>query len=513
MMKFLCALVGATLLAAPMTAKITVELPGSEKDLPATNVVHPEWSQNATIYEVNIRQYTPEGTFEAFSAHLPRLKDLGVDILWFMPIHPISEKNRKGTLGSYYAVKDYKGVNPEFGDVESFKKVVEEAHALGMKVIIDWVPNHTGCDNAWVEEHPDWYKKNEKGEMYGPFDWTDVYQLDYSNPEMRKGMIDALAYWLRDVGIDGFRCDVAGMVPVDFWDEAREILEYVRGKGNLFMLAEAPDPELLQNAFDMDYNWPMKDVQNAVAASQGEYTFVKPGENKVAKLPVKHVSDIVNLMAEQDKKYPANSIMMNMVTNHDLNSWEGTEYERYGKFLPAMTVLTYILPGMPLIYSGQEAAMNRALEFFEKDCITEFENLKDPDSKASKTTEMLKLLNRLKETEDELMSDGKNVETRATAYNKEGLLYIQRGYCDRNDEFAGGAPVIDAIFNFSKKTQKLPKDFLESATGIEYGEVFLFGESGVTKISERIPKTMKLKPGECLIARMYVRNAIPADLD
>lgn len=500
-MKFLCALAGATMCVAPMMAQGETEnLERIDNSTPAvTNVVHPEWSQNATIYEVNTRQYTPEGTFEAFSNHLPRLKDLGVDILWFMPIHPISEENRKGTLGSYYAVKDYKGVNPEFGDVDSFKKVVDQAHALGMKVIIDWVPNHTGCDNAWVTEHPDWYKKNEKGEMYGPFDWTDVYQLDYSNPEMRKGMIDALAYWLREVGIDGFRCDVAGMVPVDFWDEAREILEYVKGKGNLFMLAEAPDPELLQNAFDMDYNWPMKDMQNAVASTQGEYKFIKPGETSVAKLPTKYVSDIVSLMEEQNKKYPANSIMMNMVTNHDLNSWEGTEYERYGKFLPAMTALTYVLPGMPLIYSGQEAALNRALEFFEKDCITEFDNLKDPDSKASKTTEMLKVLNALKER-DELASDNVNVKTYATADDKNGMLMINRVYTAEKNPEAEGMSTLNSVFNFSKKPQKLPKDF----TTESYEKIYLFGENGVTELAGKLPKT--LKPGEALVATMSLHS-------
>ncbi|MGM9859190.1 MAG: alpha-amylase family glycosyl hydrolase, partial [Muribaculaceae bacterium] len=195
---------------------------------PTTTVSHPQWSRSAVIYEVNLRQYTNEGTLRAFQAHLPRLKRLGVDILWFMPIHPISELNRKGELGSYYAVRDYKGVNPEFGTFADFKAVVRAAHALGMKVIIDWVPNHSGCDNAWVSEHPDWYARNEQGEMYGPFDWTDVYKFDYSNPDMRHAMIDALQFWLREADIDGFRCDVAGQVPVDFWDECRPALESVK---------------------------------------------------------------------------------------------------------------------------------------------------------------------------------------------------------------------------------------------------------------------------------------------
>ncbi|MDE5827496.1 MAG: alpha-amylase, partial [Duncaniella sp.] len=193
----------------------------ADSDSIYTNVKHPEWSRNAVIYEVNVRQFTDSGTITAFDAQLPRLKDLGVDILWFMPVYPISEKNRKGELGSYYAVKDYKAFNPEFGTLDQFKETVRKAHELGMKVILDWVPNHSGCDNAWVTEHPDWYARNEKGKMFGPYDWTDVYKFDYSNPEMRAAMVDAFKFWLTEVGVDGFRCDVAMEVPVDFWDETR----------------------------------------------------------------------------------------------------------------------------------------------------------------------------------------------------------------------------------------------------------------------------------------------------
>ena len=167
-----------------------------------TTVQHPDWSRNAVIYEVNTRQYTPEGTFAAFGEHIGRLKELGVDILWFMPIHPISEVNRKGELGSCYAVRDYKAVNPEFGTLDDFRAVVDKAHEAGMKVIIDWVPNHTGCDNAWVEEHPEYYKLNDEGKMYGPYDWTDVYQLDYSKPGTREAMTESMAYWLREAGIE-----------------------------------------------------------------------------------------------------------------------------------------------------------------------------------------------------------------------------------------------------------------------------------------------------------------------
>lgn len=343
----------------------TTALLGFSQTAPKTNVTHPEWSRNAVIYEVNVRQYTPEGTFKAFSKHLPRLKDLGVDILWFMPIHPISELNRKGELGSYYAVRDYKAVNPEFGTMDDFRDVVRQAHDMGMKVIIDWVPNHTGCDNIWTKEHPDWYAKDKNGKMFGPFDWTDTYKLDYSNREMRAAMVDALSFWLRQADIDGFRCDVAGQVPVDFWDETRPQLEKV--KSGIFMLAEASEPELEANAFDMAYNWPMKDLFSEIAATSGQYSFVRDGETAPRTFPKKHAVDIDSLLAEQKRTYPADSYMMNMVTNHDLNSWEGTEFERLGNHVHAYAVLTYTLPGMPLIYTGQEIGMNRAFEFFVKD--------------------------------------------------------------------------------------------------------------------------------------------------
>lgn len=327
-----------------------------------TQVQHPDWSRNAVIYEVNTRQYTPGGTFKAFRNEIPRLKELGVDILWFMPIHPISKVNRKGVLGSYYAVADYKAVNPEFGTLDDFRKVVDAAHAAGMKVIIDWVPNHTGCDNAWVGTHPEYYKLNEQGEMYGPFDWSDVYQLDYSNPGIRAAMLDAMKYWIREAKIDGFRCDVAGMVPVDFWDKTRLDLEATAGRP-IFMLAEATEPELMSKAFDMDYNWPMKDLFSEIAATAGEYRF---GDG-TRTFPERHAADIDSLVRRQEKQYPADSYMMNMTTNHDLNSWEGTEFERLGKFAPAFAVISHTLPGMPLIYTGQETGMDRAFEFFEKD--------------------------------------------------------------------------------------------------------------------------------------------------
>ncbi|MDE6078074.1 MAG: alpha-amylase [Muribaculaceae bacterium] len=341
-----------------------------ERDSTFTTLNHPEWSRNAVIYEVNLRQYSDSGNVTSFARELPRLKDLGVDILWMMPIHPISQKDRKGTLGSYYAVADYTAFNPEFGTVEQFKDMVKQAHDQGMKVIIDWVPNHSGRDNKWVAQHPDWYEKDSLGNMVGVYDWTDVYCFDYSNPEMRKGMIDAMKYWLTDVDIDGFRCDVAMEVPTDFWDEARPQLE--AAKPGIFMLAEATKPELQKNGFDMGYNWPMKDLFSEIAATSGQYSY-KGADGKVRTFPEKHAADIKILLDNQAQEFPKDTYLMNMVTNHDLNSWEGTEFERLGDLTSAFAVLSYTLPGMPLIYTGQETGMNRAFEFFEKDKAPQWE--------------------------------------------------------------------------------------------------------------------------------------------
>lgn len=366
---FAMLLAGATL-AMGMTSCNKAKASADDEDVIVrdstfTEVAHPDWTRNAVIYEVNWRQFSDSGKIAGVEKELPRLKDLGVDILWMMPIHPISEVNRKGGLGSYYAVKDYKAVNPELGTTEEMKAFIKKAHEMGFKVILDWVPNHSGCDNAWVTEHPDWYERNEKGEMYGPFDWTDVYAFDYSNPEMRKGMIDAMQYWLKDMGVDGFRCDVAMEVPTDFWNEARKELEEVNPE--VFMLAEASEPELEEKCFDMAYNWPMKDLFSAIAATSGQYTFVGSNDKEPRKFPATTAVAIDSLLAAQAKDFPTDAYLMNMITNHDLNSWEGTEFERLGNLQGAFAVLSYTLPGMPLIYTGQETGMNRAFEFFVKD--------------------------------------------------------------------------------------------------------------------------------------------------
>lgn len=310
------------------------------------------WSKNATIYEVNIRQYTPEGTFNAFSESLPRLKKMGVEILWIMPINPIGVKNRKGTQGSYYSIRDYKAVNPEFGTMADFKNLVDEAHALDMKVILDWVANHSAFDNVWTVDHKEWYDLDSLGNLQPPHgtDWWDVTEFNYAIPEMRAAMIDAMKFWVEEAKIDGFRCDVAEMVPMDFWMACRDSLEAI--KPDIFMLAEGENPEL-HRAFDMTYAFEFLHLMNAIAKGD------------------KNLSDIDIYLKEQKEKYAPKDYRMYFTSSHDENSWNGTVYERYGKEgAKAFAVLAATVPGMPMVYSGQEAGLDRALSFFEKDSIT-----------------------------------------------------------------------------------------------------------------------------------------------
>jgi glycosidase len=332
-----------SLILALLSAVMFVSCTSSKQDYKGTK--KQEYSRNAVIYEVNIRQYTEEGTLNAFAEHLPYLKELGVDILWIMPVQPISELNRKGELGSYYAVADYMAVNPEFGTMEDFKNLVKNAHSLGMKVILDWVANHTGCDHVWIEQHPNWFEY-EDGKFVSPWDWTDTYSLDYTNNEMRAAMIDAMKYWVKETDLDGFRCDVAALVPVDFWDEARAEIQSVKP---VFMLAEATEKELTDKAFDMVYNWPLLFMLDNVYKGTNDI-------NNILELSVKQLNDLA-----PDAYY------MNHITNHDRNSWDGTEFERYGDAVKSFAVMSYVWPGMPLIYTGQEVGMNRRLEFFVKD--------------------------------------------------------------------------------------------------------------------------------------------------
>ncbi|MFO7616633.1 MAG: alpha-amylase family glycosyl hydrolase [Bacteroidales bacterium] len=316
---------------------------------PATSVVHPGWIDNAVMYEVNVRQYTPEGTFNAFADKIPLLKELGVNILWLMPIHPIGEVNRKGTLGSYYSVRDYKGINPEFGTMEDFKELVRKTHEAGMYLIIDWVPNHSSWDNDLIQQHPEWYEKDSLGNMFSPWDWTDVVQFDYDQPGLRAYMIETLKFWLTETGLDGFRFDVAHQVPVDFWNDVRPALQ--SANPDVLLLAEAEQRILHEHSMDISYGWELHHILNQVA--QGKAT----------------VTEIDAYFSRAEKEYHPHDIRLYFTSNHDENSWNGTEWERMGEATEVMTVLTYVIPGMPLIYSGQEAGSSKRLEFFEKDEI------------------------------------------------------------------------------------------------------------------------------------------------
>ncbi|ALM21420.1 alpha-amlyase [Nonlabens sp. MIC269] len=323
--------------------------------------------ETAIIYEANIRQYSQEGTFNQFTKDIPELKKLGVKVIWLMPIFPVSEKNRKAKgdlmvhdikdpkerekyLGSYYAVADYQAVNPDYGTQEDLRKLITTAHDNGMYVILDWVANHTGWDNWWINEHPEFYTKNEKGEIIHPkgTDWTDTADLNYDNENLRLAMIDAMSYWVKEFDVDGFRCDVAHEVPTDFWNEASGQLHNIKP---LFMLAESEKKDLFKQAFDMGYNWEGHHIMNEMA--QGK---VKPNA----------WSDYMERVKEN---YEADDILMNFITNHDENSWNGTVKERMGNKANLFLAFQYAIPGMPLIYSGQEYGMDHRLKFFEKDTI------------------------------------------------------------------------------------------------------------------------------------------------
>jgi alpha-amylase len=329
--------------------------------------------ENAVIYEANIRQYSPEGTFEAFTKDIPQLKELGVKIIWLMPIHPISMNNRKATgdlsvhdiedeeerkkyLGSYYSVSDYTAVNPEFGDKDDFDNLVKAAHENGMWVILDWVANHTGWDHEWIKTNPDFYHKNKDGEITDPLNsetgeswgWTDVAHLNFDNKDLWEAMKKDMLYWVKEHNIDGFRCDVAGEVPTEFWEY---VTPKLKEEKPVFMLAESEKRDLFFNAFDMGYNWEGHHIKNEIA--QGKQS----------------VSDWDRYMIKVEETYQPDDFLMSFVTNHDENSWNGTVRERMGDAANAMLALTYTIPGMPLIYSGQEYDMDHRLKFFEKDEI------------------------------------------------------------------------------------------------------------------------------------------------
>lgn len=310
---------------------------------------------NSVVYEMNIRQYTPEGTFAAAQEHLPRLKELGVDIVWLMPIYPIGVKERKGTLGSYYAISDYCATNPEFGSLEDFDNFVKEAHKLDLRVVLDWVANHTSPDAKWINECPaDWYVRDSLGNTVVNYDWYDIAELNYDNRVVWDEMKKSMHFWM-ERGIDGFRCDMACEVPLEFWQET--IAELRAKYPGIYMLAEGEEPKLhSQCDFNSSYAWELHHLMNAIA--RGE----------------KGVSDLLAYIEKDSQRHPENAFRLMFTSNHDENSWAGTEFERMGDAAKVMAVLTFTLPNsQPLIYTGQEMGWNKRFEFFEKDHIPAWE--------------------------------------------------------------------------------------------------------------------------------------------
>ena len=307
--------------------------------------------ENSVVYEMNIRQYTPEGSFAAAQKELPRLQELGIDILWLMPIHPIGVKERKGTLGSYYAIADYKAINPEFGTMEDFENFLAEAHKLGFRVILDCVANHTSPDAKWIYECPaDWYVRDENGNTVVNYDWYDIAELNYDKREVWDAMADQMRFWM-EKGVDGFRCDMACEVPFEFWQET--IAGLRADYPGMYMLAEGEEPRLhTVSDFDASYAWELHHLLNSIA--RGE----------------KNIPELLEYIQKDAANNPADAFRLMFTSNHDENSWAGTEFERMGDAAKLMAVLTFTLPnGQPLIYTGQEMGWNKRFEFFEKDPI------------------------------------------------------------------------------------------------------------------------------------------------
>ena len=314
----------------------------------------PSFLKNTNIYEINIRQYTAEGTFNAFASHVPRLKDMGVEILWFMPIHPIGNIKRKGTLGSYYSIQDHHGVNPEFGTEEDFRNLIQKVHESGMKIVLDWVANHTAWDHVWTKSNPEFFVHDEAGSFKPPYDWDDVIQINHDEANEQVAMINAMSYWIADFDVDGFRADLAHLTPLKFWIDARSKLTPL--KKDLIWLAETEEPSY-HEAFDISYTW----------------KWMHATEKYVKKEIT--LKDCLNVLNEYKNDFPANALRLFFTSNHDENSWNGTEYEKYGSIANALAVFSCTYQGVPLVYSGQELPNKKRLKFFDKDVIEWWKSL------------------------------------------------------------------------------------------------------------------------------------------
>lgn len=339
---------------------------------------HPGWCYSAVLYEMNVRQFTPEGTLLAAKERLVFLRELGIDAIWLMPIYPIGHEGRKGSLGSYYSIADYCAINPEFGTMADFDDFVTEAHNLGIKILLDWVANHTARDAKWIHNKPaDWYEREADGTAKVPWDWTDTAKLNYANHDVWRGQIESMRFWVEQHNIDGFRCDMAMLVPIEFWQQTSSILHAI--KPDIFMLAEAEELNLFDQAFDMCYAWEIHHLLCDIA--KGE----------------KRVWDLRNTMYADREKYPQSAIKMMFTSNHDENSWSGSEFSRFGDAYKTMAALTFVWEAaMPLIYTGQEVGYDHSFKFFDRDPI--------PHYKENDYTAFYKKLITLKHNQKALMA-------------------------------------------------------------------------------------------------------------
>ena len=417
---------------------------------------HPKWAYESTIYELNTRQLTPEGTFAAAEAVLPTLRENGIDILWIMPCQPIGKLTRKGTLGSYYSIIDYCQMNPEFGTREDFEHFLQTAHDLGFKVILDWVANHTAPDSEWTKNEG-WHYRDSLGNLMVQYDWTDISKLDYHNQDMRNEMLRCMRWWMDSIGIDGFRCDVAGEVPTDFWNWA--MADIRKDHPDMFTLAEDEDKaqELTETAFDMYYGWTLHHLMNGVAQ----------GKNSV--------EDLWAYFAKADSTIRPNAIRMNFITNHDENSWNGTEFERMGNSVPLWSAFCYVVPGMPMIYTGQLSGNHHRLEFFEKDLIDTNPEYAQAD--------LYKQLNQLRADNKALHSPEQGAPMMRIAADNEHIFA-----CVRHAEGKWCDNTVIAVMNMSGEEQTVTLDL----TGYEGKYDCICGK----KIALEAIQTFQLKPWE-----------------
>ncbi len=388
-----------------------------------TPLRHPKFAYDATIYELNVRQATPEGTFQAAESLLPTLKDNGINIIWVMPCQPIGKITRKGTLGSYYSIIDYCAINPEFGTRADFEHFLKAAHKQGFKVILDWVANHTAPDSEWTKNEG-WHYRDSLGNLMVQYDWTDISKLNYDNQDMRNEMLKSMHWWMDSIGIDGFRCDVAGEVPTDFWNWAMADLHQTHP--NMFTLAEDEDKadELTETAFDMYYGWTLHHIMNEVA--QGK----------------KGVEDLWAYFAKADTTIRPEAIRMNFITNHDENSWNGTEQERMGDAVNLFAAFCYIVPGMPMMYTGQISGNHHRLEFFEKDLI-------DTDETFAQGA-LYKQLNALRKRNKALFSPEVGAPLERIACDNEAIFA-----CKRSKEGRWHTNTVIAVMNMSDQAQSV----------------------------------------------------------